>query len=95
VLTQCRQIHTILYQFLEFLTTIDLRLLSEKAGTELKPMIPLEEYASKVVPPLADLHGLYDIDAAICMTLYRPILNNIVLVSIVPCLARARCSLVD
>jgi hypothetical protein len=87
-----------LFQFIDFLTSIDLRVLGEvkpsnateqqKSAHEQKlaeaPLLfPLDTYASKVVPSLADLHGLYGIDASICMTLHRPIFNDIVLVSTV------------
>ncbi|KAH9943361.1 transcription factor/nuclear export subunit protein 2-domain-containing protein [Epithele typhae] len=57
--------HGVLLQYLELLTT--------------PTVIPAEDYANKIVPPLAELHEKYGICAAICMQIYRPILNNTLL----------------
>ncbi|RDX55708.1 hypothetical protein OH76DRAFT_1461168 [Lentinus brumalis] len=57
--------HGVLLQYLELLNT--------------PAVISPEDYANKVVPPLAELHEKYGICAPICMRIYRPILNGALL----------------
>ncbi|TBU49613.1 transcription factor/nuclear export subunit protein 2-domain-containing protein [Dichomitus squalens] len=54
--------HGVLLQYLELLTT----------PTVISP----EDYATKVVPPLAELNEKYGICPPICMQIYRPILHG-------------------
>ncbi|KAF9224309.1 hypothetical protein BS17DRAFT_779623 [Gyrodon lividus] len=57
--------HGVLLQYLELLTS---------------PAVVLpEDYAKKILPPLADLGELYGMSAPICMQIVRPMLNNILL----------------
>lgn len=47
-------------------------------------VIPPEDYAKRILPSLADLGELYGISAPICMQIIRPMLNNMLLVSVRP-----------
>ncbi|OSD04328.1 hypothetical protein PYCCODRAFT_1444038 [Trametes coccinea BRFM310] len=57
--------HGVLLQYLELLTT--------------PSIIAPEDYAQKVVPPLAELSEKYGICAPMCMQIYRPIFNKALL----------------
>ncbi|KIK99679.1 hypothetical protein PAXRUDRAFT_822444 [Paxillus rubicundulus Ve08.2h10] len=57
--------HGVLLQYLELLTS--------------PAVVSPEDYAKKILPPLADLGELYGISAPICMQIIRPMLNNILL----------------
>ncbi|KAI6105439.1 transcription factor/nuclear export subunit protein 2-domain-containing protein [Pisolithus sp. B1] len=58
-------IHGVLLQYLELLTS--------------PSVIPPEDYAKKILPPLAELGELYGISAPICMQIIRPMLNHTLL----------------
>jgi THO complex subunit 2 len=64
------QTHGVLLQYLELLTS--------------PAIIPPEDYATKILPSLADLGELYGISAPICMQIIRPMLNSILLVNVRP-----------
>ncbi|PIL37228.1 hypothetical protein GSI_00921 [Ganoderma sinense ZZ0214-1] len=57
--------HGVLLQYLELLTT--------------PTVISAQDYATKVVPPLAELNEKYGICAPMCMQIYRPILHGTLL----------------
>lgn len=58
-------IHGVLLQYLELLTS--------------PSVITPEDYAKKILPPLAELGELYGISAPICMQIIRPMLNHTLL----------------
>ena len=62
------QTHGVLLQYLDLLTT----------PTVLSP----EDYAQKIVPPLAELNEKYGISVPICMQIIRPMLNVSIRVSV-------------
>jgi len=57
----------VLLQYLELLTT--------------PAVVSSQDYAQKVLPPLAELGETYGICAPICMQIIRPMLNGLLLVS--------------
>lgn len=61
------QTHGVLLQYLDLLTT----------PTVVSP----EDYAQKIVPPLAELHEKYGISIPLCMQIIRPMLNVSIRVS--------------
>lgn len=58
--------HGVLLQYLELLNS--------------PAVISPDDYANKILPPLADLGDLYGISAPICMQIIRPMLNHTLLV---------------
>ncbi|KAI0091900.1 transcription factor/nuclear export subunit protein 2-domain-containing protein [Irpex rosettiformis] len=54
--------HGVLLQYIELLVS--------------PTVVPLADYASKILPPLVELHRVYGIPAPICMHMIRPILSS-------------------